>query len=405
MKSSKHQIISERENIFGPEKSREQVMGELKQEPKIYGEFQKLSGGLQKEFLEFCMGVRGLSITYDPVFKKIFNPEYRLERLEEFLSLCLGEKVKIIRAMPNESERLTEEGSLLVMDILVQLESGTLVNIEIQRIGYLFPGARCACYASDLLMRQYSQVREERRRKGQKFSYHDMKDVFIIVLLQESTAEFQKFPKKYLHYIKPESSTGLKLNMLQNYLMIPLDIFQKILQNRDRRRPENKLEAWLMFISSDSPEDIMSLIDAYPEFERLYKEVFEFRYQKRELISMYSEALRIMDANMVEYMVEQQKKELRKQEKEIQKQKDEIAKQNSEIQQQNDKIVKQNHEIAKRNDEIAKQNHEIAKQNHEIAKQNDEIAKQNDEIAKQNHEIENQKKEIQRLRALLGMEE
>ena len=87
MKSSKHQIISERENIFGPEKSREQVMGELKQEPKIYGEFQKLSGGLQKEFLEFYMGVRGLSITYDPVFKKIFNPEYRPERLEETMRM------------------------------------------------------------------------------------------------------------------------------------------------------------------------------------------------------------------------------------------------------------------------------------------------------------------------------
>ena len=147
---------------------------------------------------------------------------------------------------------------------------------------------------------------------------------------------------------------------------------------------KTKLEAWLTFIGSDRPDDILEVVRCYPEFRELYQEVFEFRYQKRELISMYSEALRIMDANMVEYMVEQQKKELRKQEKEIQKQKDEIAKQNSEIQQQNDKIVKQNHEIAKRNDEIAKQNHEIAKQN---------------------HEIENQKKEIQRLRALLGMEE
>lgn len=338
MKSKTLQIISEKERIFGLEKSREQVMEELKGEPQIYGGFQKLSLRLQKEFLDFCMGVRGLNITYDPVFKKVFNPEYRPERLEEFLSLCLGEKVKIIRAVPNESERLTAEGSLLVMDILVQLESGAFVNIEIQRVGYLFPGSRCACYASELLMRQYCQVKEEKRRQGQKFSYHDMKDIYIIVLLQDSTPEFGKFPDEYLHYIKPKSNTGLRLNMLQNYLMIPLDIFRKIIQNRDNRKPENKLEAWLMFISSDSPEDIMSVIKVYPEFEKLYKEVFEFRYQKRELISMYSEALSIMDANMVEYMVEQQKKELREQEKELQRINKEIQKKNKEIQKQDEEI-------------------------------------------------------------------
>lgn len=345
MKSNNCGIFSKKERIFGPEKSRNQVMEELKADPWVYGEFQRLSSRLQEEFLGFCMGTKGLGITYDPVFKRIFNPEYRPERLEEFLSLCLGQKVKIIRAVPNESERLTEEGSLLVMDILVQLASGVLINIEIQRIGYLFPGARCACYGSDLLMRQYSQVREERRRRGQRFSYHDMKAVYIIVLIQESTPEFQKFPNDYLHYIKPESSTGLELDMLQNYLLIPLDIFRQILQNRDKRKPENKLEAWLMFISSNRPEDIMSLIEAYPEFEELYKEVFEFRYQRRELIGMYSEALRIMDANMVEYMVEQQKKEMQKQEKEIQKQKEEIQKQKNKIQNQKEEIQNQKEEI------------------------------------------------------------
>lgn len=55
------------------------------------------------------------------MFKKIFNPETRPERLEEFLSLCMKQKVKIVRVMPGESQRLTEEGSLLIMDILVQL--------------------------------------------------------------------------------------------------------------------------------------------------------------------------------------------------------------------------------------------------------------------------------------------
>ncbi len=75
---------------------------------------------------------------------------------------------------------------------------------------------------------------------------------------------------------------------------------------------KTKLEAWLTFIGSDRPDDILEVVRCYPEFRELYQEVFEFRYQKRELIEMYSKALSILDANTVEYMVEQQKKEIRK---------------------------------------------------------------------------------------------
>ena len=59
---------------------------------------------------------------------------------------------------------------------------------------------------------------------------------------------------------------------------------------------KNKLEAWLTFIASDKPEDIMNVVRAYPEFREPYREVFAFRYRQRELISMYSKALSILDS-------------------------------------------------------------------------------------------------------------
>ena len=68
--------------------------------------------------------------------------------------------------------------------------------------------------------------------------------------------------------------------------MIPLDIFRK-----NHHNISNKLDAWLMFIASDQPRDIRQLIEAYPEFTELYREVFHFRYHKKELVSMFSEAL------------------------------------------------------------------------------------------------------------------
>ena len=94
--------------------------------------------------------------------------------------------------------------------------------------------------------------------------------------------------------------------MLQEYLLIPLDIFRENHQNISR-----KLDAWLLFIASDQPWDIREVIEAYPEFAELYREVFDFRYHKKELVSMYSEALRILDQNTVELMVELQQEEIK----------------------------------------------------------------------------------------------
>ena len=68
--------------------------------------------------------------------------------------------------LPVESDRISEKGSLLVMDILVKLKSGAFANVEIQKVGYRFQGERCACYSSDLLMRQLSRERAKARKEG-----------------------------------------------------------------------------------------------------------------------------------------------------------------------------------------------------------------------------------------------
>ena len=63
------------------------------------------------------------------------------------------------------------------------------------------------------------------------------------------------------------------------------------------------------------------MVRAYPDFRELYREVFQFRDQRRELISMYSKALSILDANTVELMVELEKRKAEKQRKLLEKQK------------------------------------------------------------------------------------
>ena len=77
---------------------------------------------------------------YDSFFKEIMNPEKNPERIEELLSLLLDWKVRILKVLPLEGTRLAGAHSLVIMDIVVELEGGSLANVEVQKLGYRFPG-------------------------------------------------------------------------------------------------------------------------------------------------------------------------------------------------------------------------------------------------------------------------
>ena len=59
--------------------------------------------------------------------------------------------------------------------------------------------------------------------------------------------------------------------LLQNFIFIPLDIFENITHNKNI---SNRLEAWLTFFSADSPEKVIELIKQYPDFKAMYEHVY-----------------------------------------------------------------------------------------------------------------------------------
>ncbi len=181
--------------------SRSEVLKKIGQSNEMKEKFEALNEAFKERLLEFCEGARGIPLTYDPFFKKIFSPEEHPERLSRLLSLLLGEQVTVRRVLLNEGSRILEEGTLLIMDVVVELEDGSIANVEIQKIAYLFPGERAACYSSDLVMRQYSKVRTE---KGKKFSYKDLKKVYTIVFWNAVEQSSKRLIN--LSYINSDSS-------------------------------------------------------------------------------------------------------------------------------------------------------------------------------------------------------
>lgn len=284
-----------------------EVLDELRENTKLWKTFCEWEEKYQQEYLDICTGVKGVKLLYDTYFKAVMNPDTRPERLNDFLSEILGKKVKILKVLPNESAQIAAESSLLIMDIVVQFEDGSIANVEIQKIGYLFPGQRSACYSSDLLLRQYKRVRAE---LGKGFTYRKIQKVYTIVLFEKSNSDFSNFSKEiYIHHFEQKSDTGVEMNLLQEYTFICLDIFSDIIQNEDRKI-ENRLEEWLVFLSQDDPDMIIKLLDQNADFQEIYEEVYTICLNMERMMEMFSKELAILDRNTVKLMIDEMEEEV-----------------------------------------------------------------------------------------------
>ncbi|WP_102288262.1 hypothetical protein [Eisenbergiella massiliensis] len=60
-----------------------------------------------------------------------------------------------------------------------------------------------------------------------------------------------------------------------------------------------------MFYSTQDPERIIELINKYPMFRQMYGDVYEVCRNMEKVMGMFSEELREMDRNTVQYMIDE----------------------------------------------------------------------------------------------------
>ena len=290
--------------LFPMIKTREQVLEEIHSKDNLREKFETWTEDQKENFLSICTGAKGVKMLYDCYFKEILNPEYTPERLSALLSIIIGKKVTVKYQLPNDNTRIGDELSLVITDIVVELEDGTLANIEVQKLGYAFTGERASCYSADLLLRQYKRVRDSLKKS---FSYKNIAPVYTIVFLESSPKSFKDYKDIFIHKFSAVSDSGLELNMLQNYVFIPVDIFLEKLHNSGI---QSELDAWLTFIGCDEPEFIIKLIEKYPFFKAMYQDLYNMCLNTERMMNMFSEELKILDRNTVKYMIDELQEEL-----------------------------------------------------------------------------------------------
>lgn len=383
---------------------REAILLKIRENRTMDEEFQSWTEEQREEFLDFCTGVRGIKFLYDGFFKEIFDPDATPERLEAFLSLFLGTRVKILEVLPLDGSRIADESSLLTMDMVVQLEDGGIVNLEIQKIGYLFPGERSACYSADLLLRQYKRVRSSRRKN---FSYKDIKGVYTLVLFEKSPRIFHRFPNDYLHYFEQKSNTDLELDLLQKYLFIPLDIFRKSLDNRSKF-PQNtskikaEQDAWLTFLSVDDPEKILELIKEFPQFKPMYETAYQQCCNVEEVMRMFSEELLELDRNTTQLMIDEMQEEIEQKRAELGEKKEELEEKKTELEAKKVELSKKKEELEEKKQQLSERKAELGEKTQQLNEKKAELEAKKVELGERNQQLNEKKAELEAKKAELG---
>ena len=289
---------------------------------------------------DFLKGKKSLPLLYDPFFKKIFNPVERRDRLSELVSCLLGQKVTVLEVFPNEDSQFL--GVMIIMDMVVLMADGSIANIEIQKISYDFPAERISCYSADLVLRQYKMITGKNQagkhnssmNGSSKPSYKDMRKVHTIILFEDSNKSLISDMNKslYFHVGKTKFNTGIKIELLQDFVLVSLDTFKKYRYSDIRKgrtevteydydrtqysekqvTEKMKLDRlkYLSLFVAETPEEIEQLIEIFPDLESVRLDINEYLERPKEVLSMFSEALRILDRNTAELMVDRMKDEI-----------------------------------------------------------------------------------------------
>ena len=107
----------------------------------------------------------------------------------------------------------------------------------------------------------------------------------------------------------------------------------------------NQLEAWLTFLCEDDPELMLELIEAYPEFEVLYREVYEMCLDMERMMRIFSKELEELDKNTVQYMIDEMQDTIDAQKEQLNQKDEQLSQKDKQLSQKDEQLSQKDEQI------------------------------------------------------------
>ena len=226
--------------------------------------FDELSLQDQLELQRIFAGIDLPPLYSDVIAKSVFGADVHPDRLNFLLRSIAGDdSIDVRSSASNEGPRQSVHSKGMVTDLPSWLRDGRLSDLEIQKVAQSFIFTRVELYASDMLLLQYS-VSAGQSKKA--FSFRDVNEVLLVVLMVKSPETFREYDKicdRYIHrFTAMTADSGLSYPSRAKMIYVQLDkclaqLKRGINAESKDSRPD-RLQKWLAMIADTNDPDAAS---------------------------------------------------------------------------------------------------------------------------------------------------
>lgn len=121
------------------------------------------------------------------------------------------------------------------------------------------------------------------------------------------------------------------------------------------------MNAWLSLLTAGDTESLAKLISDYPWMEAICRDISEYLYHPEEVLTMFSDALRILDQNTAMYMVDEMKKQIEEDRQVIAEKDEALAKKDEALAEKDEALAENQKAVEELRRAIEKEREEIAR--------------------------------------------
>ena len=92
-----------------------------------------------------------------------------------------------------------------------------------------------------------------------------------------------------------------------------------------------KVTAWLSLLATRNVDDLTEILAVYPWLEAIYQDMASYLHKPEEVLTMFSDALKILDNNTVQYMIDEMQNTIDDQKAQISDKDSQLAGKDSQI--------------------------------------------------------------------------
>ena len=115
------------------------------------------------------------------------------------------------------------------------------------------------------------------------------------------------------------------------------------------------MTAWLSLLATRNVDDLTEILAVYPWLEAIYQDMASYLHKPEEVLTMFSDALKILDNNTVQYMIDEMQNTIDDQKAQLSDAHSQLADKDSQLTDMHSLINDQAAEIAELKKQLAAQ--------------------------------------------------